>query len=131
MNKISYASAIGSLMYVMLCTQPDIALAMSVASRYQMNPGEEHWIAIKNIFKYLRRIKNLFLIFGRGLELKVKGYTDSDFNADVDDRKSTSECICLCNGESVSWKSFKQSVIVNSTMIFEYIAVSKAAKKAF
>ena len=89
MNKIPYASAIGSLMYAMLCTRPDIAHAVSVTSRYQSNPGEEHWTAVKNIFKYLRRTKDLFLTYGEG-ELKIEGFRDSDFQSDVDDRKSIS-----------------------------------------
>ena len=42
MSRIPYASAIGSLMYTILCTRPDIALAVSVTSRYQSNPDEEH-----------------------------------------------------------------------------------------
>ena len=93
MSKISYTSAIGSLMYIMLCTHPDIVLAVSVTSRYQSNPNEEHWIAVKNILKYLRRIKNLFLIFRGGSELRVERYTDSDFISNPDDRKSISEYV--------------------------------------
>jgi hypothetical protein len=53
MNKIPYASAIGSIMYAMLCTRPDVAHAISLTSRYQSDPGLEHWTAVKNIFKYL------------------------------------------------------------------------------
>lgn len=73
----------------MLCTRPDIAHAVSVTSRYQSNPGEEHWTAVKNIFKYLRRTKDLFLTYGES-KLKIEGFTYSDFQSDVDDRKSTS-----------------------------------------
>ncbi|GKU97061.1 hypothetical protein SLEP1_g10245 [Rubroshorea leprosula] len=51
MKNCPYASAVGSLMYAMLCTRPDIAQAISVVSRYQSNPGEEHWTAVKHIFK--------------------------------------------------------------------------------
>ena len=82
-------------MYVILCTRSDIALVMSVTSRYQVNPGKEHWIAVKNILEYLRRTKDLMLIFDKGSKLKVEGYIDSDFMTDVDDRKSTSGCIFL------------------------------------
>ena len=103
-------------MYVMLCIRPDIIFAMSVTSRYQSNSNKEYWIAVKNICKYLRRTKDLFLIFEGGSELKVKGYTDSNFISDVDDRRSTSGCIFLCNGGSVSWKSFKQPIIADSTL---------------
>ena len=72
-------------MYAMLYTRLDIILAMSVTSRYQANPGEEHWIAVKSIFKYLRKTKHLLLVFDGGLELKVEGYTNSNFITDVDD----------------------------------------------
>ena len=102
MSKIPYVLAIESLMYAMLCTRLDIALTVSVMSRYQTNPDEEHWIAMKNILKYLIRTKDLLLIFDGGSELKIKGYTDSDFTTDVNDRKSTSGCIFLCNDGAVS-----------------------------
>src|SRR5438105_13485046 len=54
MNGIPYASAMGSIMYAMLCTRPDVSYALSVTTRYQSNPSECHWVAIKNIIKYLR-----------------------------------------------------------------------------
>ena len=57
MAKVPYASAIGSLMYVMLCTRPDIAYVVSVTIKFQSNPGLEHWVAVKAILKYLRRTK--------------------------------------------------------------------------
>ena len=102
MSKIPYASTIGSLMYVMLYTRPDIVLAVSITSRYQSNPNEEHWIAVKNILKYLRRTKDLFLIFEGDSELRVEGYTDSDFMSDPDDRKFTSRYVFVSNGGAVS-----------------------------
>ena len=57
MGRIQYASAVGSLMYAMLCTRPDIYYAVGVVSRFQSNPGLNHWIAVKHILKYLRRTK--------------------------------------------------------------------------
>ena len=102
MSRISYALAIESFIYAMLCTRPDIALTVSITSRYQANSDEEYWIAVKNILKYLRKIKDLLSIFGGGSELKAKGYTDLDFMTDVDDRKIISRCILLCNSDAVS-----------------------------
>ena len=64
MNKIPYASAIGSIMYAMLCTRTDVSYALSATSRYQFDPGDAHWVAVKNILKYLRRTKDSFLIYG-------------------------------------------------------------------
>ena len=72
MSRIPYASAIESLMHAMLCTRPNIALAVSVTGRYQLNSDEEHWIAMKNIFKYLKKTKDLFLIFGGDSELQFE-----------------------------------------------------------
>ena len=57
--------------------------------------------------------------------------THSDFMSDIDDRKSTSGSLFMCNGGAVSWKSFKQTVIADSTMEAKYIAASEAAKEAF
>ena len=89
MAKVPYASTIGSLMYAILCTRPDIAYAISVTSRFQSNLDLKHWIVVKVIFKYLRRTKDLILTYGGG-DLQIDGFTDSDFQSDVDDRKSIS-----------------------------------------
>ena len=85
---------------------------------------------MKCILKYLRRTKDMLLVFGNE-ELQVQGYADSDFKSDVDDQKSTSESLFVCNGDAVSWKSFKQTVITDFTMEAKYITASKATKEAF
>jgi hypothetical protein len=76
---IPYASTIGSIMYGMLCTCPYASYVVSVTSRYQSNCGEIHWAAMKNIVKYLRRTKDVFLVFGVEEELVVTGYTNASF----------------------------------------------------
>ncbi|PKI58366.1 hypothetical protein CRG98_021241 [Punica granatum] len=129
MAQVPYASAIGSLMYAMLCTRPDIAYAVSMTSRYQSNQGLDHWTAVKNILKYLRRTKDMVLVYGGG-ELRLHGFTDSDFQSDVDGRKSITGYIFTCNGGAVSWMSSKQEMTANSTTEAEYIVASDAAKEA-
>ena len=129
MSKIPYASAIGSIMYAMICTRPDVSYALSITSRYQSNPGEDHWGAVKNILKYLRRTKDMFLVYG-GNDLQVIGYTDASFQSDKDDCKSQSGYVFLLCGGAVSWKSFKQETTADSTTEAEYIAASEAAKEA-
>lgn len=101
MSMIPYASTVGSLMYTMLCTRSDIAYAISVISQFQGNPGKENWITVKCILRYLRRTKDMLLIYGNR-ELRVDGYTYSDFQFDVDNRKSTSGFIFTLNGGAVS-----------------------------
>ena len=86
MSLIPYASAIISIMYSMICTRPDVSYALSTMSRYQSDPGEGHLVAIKNILKYLRRTKDIFLIYRDGdIDLHVKGYTNSSFQSVRDD----------------------------------------------
>ena len=89
MAKVPYASAVGSLMYAMLCTRPDICYAVSMVARYQSNPGQGHWTAVKHILKYLKRTRDYMLVYYLD-SLTPLGYTDSDFQADRDERKSTS-----------------------------------------
>ena len=74
MKSVPYASAIGSIMYAMLCTRPDVCLAISLAGRYQSNPGVGHWTVVKNILKYLKRTKDMFLVYGGDKVLIVNGY---------------------------------------------------------
>ena len=130
MSGIPYASAVGSIMYAMLCTRPDIAYALSMTSRYQSNPGECHWTAVKNILKYLKRTKDTFLVYGGCDELHVRGYTDASFQSDRDDFTSQSGYVFCLNGGAVSWKSSKQGTVADSTTEAEYIAAGLAAKEA-
>ncbi|KAL0554623.1 hypothetical protein IC582_008549 [Cucumis melo] len=128
MSNILYASAVGSLMYAMLCTRPDICYLVGIVSRYQSNPRRDHWTTVKNILKYLRRTKDYMLVYGSKDPI-LTGYTDSDFQTDKDARKSTSGSIFTLNGGAVVWRSIKQSCIVESTMEAEYVAACEAAKE--
>nr|GEV52129.1 retrotransposon protein, putative, Ty1-copia subclass [Tanacetum cinerariifolium] len=65
MQNVPYASAIGSIMYAVRCTRPDVVLAQNITSRFQQNPGEPHWTAVKTILKYLRNTKDMFLVYDR------------------------------------------------------------------
>jgi hypothetical protein len=84
MSVIPYALAIGSIMYAMLCTRPDVCLAISLVGRYQSDPRVDHWTAVKNILKYLKRTKDMFLVYGGDKELVIKGYIDASFCGDPD-----------------------------------------------
>ena len=114
MSNIPYASAIESIMYAILCKRPDVVYALSVTSRFQSDPGESHWSVVKTILKYLRRTKELFLVYGGG-ELKLERFSDSSFQSDIDDTKFIFEFIFCLNGGTVSWKSSKQDTTADST----------------
>ena len=128
MLKIPYASAVGSLMYAMVCTRPDIAHAVGVVSKYLSNPGKEHWAAIKWVLRYLRGTSKLRLCFGGG-EPVLDGYTDSDMAGDFDNKRSTSGYVFTFAGGAVSWKSQLQKCVALSTTEAEFIALSEAGKE--
>jgi hypothetical protein len=128
MERIPYASAVGSLMYAMVCTRPDIAHAVGVVSRFLSDPGREHWNAVKWIMRYLRGTSKLCLSFGSGKPMLV-GYTDSDMAGDVETRKSTSSYLITFSGGAVSWQSRLQKCIALSTTEAELIAATEACKE--
>nr|GEY88229.1 hypothetical protein [Tanacetum cinerariifolium]GEY93260.1 hypothetical protein [Tanacetum cinerariifolium] len=63
MQNVPYASVVGSIMYVVRCTPPDVAFAQNVTSRFQQNPGDLHWTTVKDILKYLRNTKDMFIVY--------------------------------------------------------------------
>ncbi|KAL4032580.1 hypothetical protein IC575_005659 [Cucumis melo] len=129
MRHIPYASVVGSLMYVMLCTRLDICYVVGIVSRYQSNLGFAHWTAVKTILKYPKRTRDYMLVYG-SKDLTLTGYTDSNFQTDRDSTKSTSGSVFTLNGGAILWRSIKQGCIVDSTMEAEYVAACEAVKEA-
>ena len=78
MKAVPYASVVGSLMYAMLYTRPDICFAVGIVIKYQLNLGWEHWTTVKNIIKYLKRTRDYKLVYQANSLVPI-GYTDSDF----------------------------------------------------
>ncbi|CAL1397307.1 unnamed protein product [Linum trigynum] len=128
MDKIPYASAVGSLMYAMVCTRPDIAHAVGVVSRFLSKPGKEHWEAVKWILRYLRGSSKMSLCFGDGEPVLV-GYTNANMAGDVDSRRSTSGYLITLSGGAISWQSRLQKCVALSTTEAEYIAATEACKE--
>ncbi|XP_059633008.1 secreted RxLR effector protein 161-like [Cornus florida] len=130
MEVIPYASAVGCLMYVQVCTRPDIAFAVGMLGRYQSNLGMDHWRAAKKVMRYLQGTKEYMLTYKRLNLLEVVGYSDYDFGGCIDSRKSTSGYVFLFVGGAISWKSLKQKSITSSTMEAEYVACHEATGHA-
>nr|GEU54136.1 hypothetical protein [Tanacetum cinerariifolium] len=114
MQNILYASDGGYIMYAVRCTHPDVAFAQNMTSRFQQNPGEEHWPAGGNMERKLR----------------VSCYTDAGYLTDADNLKSQTGYVFVLNGGAVDWKSTKQSIFATSSTDAEYIAAFDASKKA-
>eukprot|EP00253_Pinus_taeda_P032657 PITA_32657 len=107
MSRVPYASVVGSLMYAMVCTGPNIAHAVGVLSRFMSKPGKEHCTVVKRVFRDLR-----------------------DWAGDLDQRRSTSGYVFNLFGRAVSWMSKKQFVVALPTTKAEYMAANDASKEA-
>src|SRR5437773_1712375 len=128
-NHRRYQSIVGSLMYAMLSTRPDLAYAVSTLCRFLSNPTNAHHGAAKQVIRYLRPTQNYGLCY-EGILLKASAYSDSDWANDKDTRRSISRFVFNLNGAAVSWKSRRQSAVALSSMEAEYIAYAEAAKEA-
>ena len=126
MKMVPYANAVGSLMYAMLCTRPDISYAVGIVSKYQSNLGEAHWKAVKRILRYLKGMVDYRLCYQRQ-DLQLKGYIDADWGGDLDEKKSTSGYVFLLGNGSITWCSKKQMCITLSIMEAEFVAFLVAA----
>ncbi|XP_057779615.1 secreted RxLR effector protein 161-like [Salvia miltiorrhiza] len=133
MSYIPYANIVGSIMYTMICTRPNVAHAISVASRYMSDHGKTHWQALKWILSYMKSTE------GYGIVLKINdshqgdaliGFCDSDYAANVDTRKSQSGYVFNSYGSAISWKSSLQLEVHLSTTEAEYIAFIESVKKS-
>jgi hypothetical protein len=132
MSDVPYRNAVGSLMYLMVCTRPDIANAVGIVSQYMQNPGRAHWSAVQHIFRYLRGTSGASLELGGDPHNKIilSGFSDSDYAGDLDGRKSTSGyCFSLGRG-MISYQSKRQPCVALSTTEAEYMACCSAAREA-
>jgi hypothetical protein len=112
MSRVPYSSGVGSLMYVMVCTRPDITHAVGVVSRYMNNSSKEHWEVVKWILRYLRGTYTHTSCFGGSYNF-LQGYVDSDMVGDKYNR-STMGYVFIVGGTTISWISKLQKVVALS-----------------
>lgn len=124
-----YQQLIGSLMYLSVCTRPDIAFPVSYLSQFNLNHTKEHWLACKRVLKYLKGTKNMGITFKKCGE-PVIGYVDADWANNVSDRKSYYGYIFILANGPISWECQKQKVIALSSTEAEYIGICEATKES-
>lgn len=128
-----YREMIGSLMYLVMGTRPDLTFTVTYLSRFQEAPTDEHWSALKRVLRYLQGSKDLNLVYQRNPKASIlDGYADSDYASDPDpkiQRKSTSGFITRVYSNTVQWCSRKQPVTALSTCEAEYMAACIATQE--
>ena len=128
-SRHTYRQLVGSVLYLSMCTRPDIAQAVGALSRFCSDPCESHWTAAKALLRYLRGTLSHKLVLGGGAP-GIVGYTDADFAGERIQYRSTSGHVFLLNGGAVSWLSKLQETIATSTSESEYMACFMAVKEA-
>ena len=129
MRGIPYREAIGSLMYLMVSTRPDLAAAVGILSRFLANPGPNHWKGVKRVFRYLQGTKEFGLVFQKTGQVCLEGFSDSDWAGDLDNRRSTSAYVMMVGKGAVSWKSKRQESVALSSTEAEFMASTTACKE--
>ncbi|CAM8934441.1 unnamed protein product [Rhodiola kirilowii] len=131
MSNIPHDVAVGSVMYAMLCTRPDLDFSISVLTRFMSNPGENHWLGMKYLLRYLSSTANLGLVYADfDSKHDIVGYVDSDYASNKDNRKSTTFFFFTWDENCISWKSQLQSIVALSSTEAEYISATEAVKEA-
>jgi hypothetical protein len=122
MKSVPYALAVGSLMYAQVCTHPNLAFVTEMLGRYQKNPGISHWNGITKALRYIQGTNGFMLTYERSDNLKIVGYSDSDFADCLDTDRSTPGYVFKLAGGAISWSSSKQTVMTSSMMYAEFVA---------
>ena len=127
-DTVTYQSIVGSL----LCNHnsSEHRLSVGVVSMFCSNPTQSHLTAAKQILRYLKGTVYLGLSYEKCADGNLIGYSDADWAADVDDRRSTSGNVLLLAKGAVSWLSKKQATVALSTAEAEYVALSVATQEA-
>lgn len=128
--KIPYRELIGSLMYITVCSRPDIAHSVNFMSQFCNCYTEVHWAATKRILRYLKGTKDMCLRYKKDTYKNIQGFADADHGGNIVDRKSYSGNVFVLAKGAISWQSTKQKSIALSTAEAEYMSLSEAAKEA-
>jgi len=133
-DTLRYQKALGELNYLVGWTRPDIAFAVSALSKYCSNPSPQHFSGLRHLYRYLRGTQDHGITYRGAVDIAAAPtltiYSDSDFAACKDDRRSvTGYSVHLC-GAAVSWLSTRQSTTAQSTVEAEYMASAEAVKEA-
>ena len=116
-----YQQVVGSLMYAMLGSRPDICFHVNRLSQYGSKPTQTHLFAAQHVLRYLATTRDYKLTYGTDDSTELIGYSDSDWAADTDDRRSTSGYLYILSGGSVAWATQKQRTVSLSSTEAEYM----------
>ena len=122
-EKKKYISMIGGLQYL-IHTRTNIENVVEIVARFQVDPKEAHYAAVKRIFRYLKGTSEFGLCYEKSNDLTLSAYIDADWAGSMDGRKSTSGGAFFLGGRLVSWLSKNYDCTSQSIAEVEYVAVA-------
>ncbi|THH13070.1 hypothetical protein EUX98_g9761, partial [Antrodiella citrinella] len=154
MKAYPYREIVGVILWISLIARPDLAFAAGHLAQFNANPGMTHWKAVKRVLRYLAATRDLRLVLGLQDDgdasvgpvnvstqdkllpkedpvtaTTLRGWTDSDWARDIDDRRSVSGYVFRLGGSTVSWSSKKQASVATSSSEGEYMALAHGARQ--
>jgi len=128
---ILYLRAIGKLMFLQRGTRPDITFPICRLAQFCSDPTIRHWNCVLRVIRYISGTLNYCIRFGSSERLQgIKGFSDSDYAGDPEDRRSTYGFIFILCGGAIAWTSKKQRSVSTSTTEAEYVALCQTSKQA-
>ncbi len=118
-----YSELGASLLYLSVCTRPDISQAVGVPAKRMAQPSMEHRTAVKGFLRYIASTLQHGILFGQGYAI-VEGYCDSDYAGDTDTRRSTTGFVYILSGGAISRSSKMQRTVAVSTSEADYMGIS-------
>jgi hypothetical protein len=128
-DKVAFQSGIGSILHLVQCTRPDIAVSVGALAAYVSEPTTVHFEAMLDIVRYVDSTAARGLTYGH-TAAPLELWCDANFAACSDTRRSTTGWVATMFGRAVSWESRKQPTAAASTMDAEYKACGAVAREA-
>ncbi|XP_042757513.1 secreted RxLR effector protein 161-like [Lactuca sativa] len=128
-NATEYRCLIGSLRYL-IHSRPDLSYSVGVVSRYMESPKQSHLKVVKHILRYIKGTTNFGLMYKKGGDKRLIGFSDSSHGMDIDGRKGTTGMIFYLSGNPITWSSQKQQNVALSSCEAEFMAATATACQA-
>ena len=128
-SRFPYARILGKLMFLAGMTRPDISCSVRELSRRTASPCMRHWRGLQHLLRYLAGTIDVGIHYrrndtnSRGDKSTLVGYSDADWGADLESRRSVTGYLLLVNGSPVGWKSKLQQSVSLSTLESEWTAM--------
>ncbi len=125
-----YQALVGALLYVSVCTRPDIAFAVHQLTRHMVAPAVQHWDAAVRVLRYLVTTVDLGLVYRATASPQLTAYADASFASVVENRRSVGGALFMLAGAAIAWRSKAQTVTALSSTEAEYVALCDVCQDA-